>query len=808
MVRNVLLFVGLFISVGLFSQYSITGKITSESGEPLVGANVIIEELSIGVTSSKNGGYSVVELDEAAYTLKVSFIGYNEYVQTIVLDRNMVIDIVLSESVIQGEEIIVRSTRAAGNTPTTYSEVSSDAIKGKNMGQDLPYLFGMEPSLVYTSDAGAGVGYTNLWIRGSNIQRINVTVNGIPLNDPESHGVFFVNMPDFASSLESAQIQRGVGTSTNGGGAFGATINLETSHFEKEAFGEINSSFGSFNTNKNNVRFGSGLIKGKWAFDGRLSQISSDGYIDRASSDLKSFFIQGGYYGEKTTVKGVIFSGKEKTYQSWNGVDQYTMDTYGRTFNSAGAIYGLNDEGEVDWWNFDNIDSYYDNETDNYQQDHYQLHFTHIVSDLISFNISGHYTYGRGYYEQYYQQEYLGDYPIGVQYFGLDSTLVGSNYEQFHHDSVEYSDMIVRRWLDNHYYGATYSLNFTQQYIDFILGGGFNMYSDAKHYGEIVWSQYAGESNIGDKFYNNSSEKADFNTYLKIVGKPVLGLSLFADLQIRNVVYTALGTDKGGDIVNIDENYSFFNPKLGVSYGTKVGLVYASYAIAHREPIRSDFLDAADGVEPKPEKLGDIEIGIRKNSNAYFYNANLYWMDYSNQLVLTGEINDVGSPIRSNVGESARFGVELDGGYTFNKWSALRANVALSSSNTDYKREEETGIVEYSDVQLSYSPQTVMGVEAMFMPADFDISLLYKYISKQYLDLTQNDDKVLDAYGTLNANIAYSFHPEFMEEIRLHLQINNILNSLYSSNGYVYWDVPYYYPQAGTNFMAGVSLKF
>jgi iron complex outermembrane recepter protein len=799
MVRNVFVCVFLFFSISVFSQYSISGRVSDNQGEALVGANVFLKEINKGVSSSINGDYLFKDIPSGSYTLMVSYIGYFESEQKITVDKDLALNIELKTSIIQGEEIIVRSTRAGNTTPTTFTELNQEEINSKNLGQDLPFLFGMEPSLVYTSDAGAGVGYTGLWIRGSNIQRINVTVNGIPLNDPESHGVFFVNMPDFASSLEGAQIQRGVGTSTNGGGAFGATINLETNHHDKEAFGEINSSYGSFNTFKNNVRFGSGLIKDKWAFEGRLSQISSDGYIDRASSDLKSFFVQAGYYGEKTTVKAVVFSGKEKTYQAWWGVDDWTVENLGRTYNWAGAIF-----------NEDDSTSYYDNQTDNYQQDHYQLHLTQKLATAISFNVSWHYTYGRGFYEEYNQQDDLSNYPMGVQYFGLDSVLVGSNYELFYHDTIGYSDLITRRWLDNQFYGATYSINYSHKYVDLTLGGAYNLYANAKHYGEVIWAQYAGDSKIRDEFYHNSSDKADFNTYLKANIKPVNELNIFVDFQVRNVEYTGSGTDKGGTVIDIDESYLFFNPKIGASYNTSLGMLFASAAVANREPIRSDFLDATEGVKPQPERLIDYELGIRKTNIDYFYNANFYLMQYANQLVLTGALNDVGSPIRENVGKSTRMGIELDGGISPIQWFSARANIALSNSTTDFKREEDSAVVvSYNNVQLSYSPQAIFGAELSFMPVqNVNASFIYKYISKQYLDLTESDSKALDAYQTLSLQLSYGIHPAKMEEIKFTLQINNLLNAMYASNGYIYDETLYYYPQAGINFLAGICLKF
>ncbi len=798
MVRSVFIFIALFLFSNIFAQFTLSGTVKDKSGEPLIGANIVIVPGQKGTISSTSGAFSFSNLTSGEYKLLVTYIGYSELEKNVSLTKDAYIDLNLEEDVIEGEEIIVRSTRAGKNTPITYTEIDKEAIQPNNMGQDMPYLFGMEPSVITTSDAGGGVGYTGLWVRGSNIQRINVTVNGVPLNDPESHSVYFVNMPDFASSMESAQIQRGVGTSTNGGGAFGATINLETNQKTEEAFAEINSAYGSFNTFKNNVQFGTGLIKDKWIFEGRLSKISSEGYVDRSSSDLKSFFLQGGYYGDNTTVKAIVFSGKEKTYQAWYGVDDWTVDNLGRTYNWAGVVY--NDDGS-EW--------YYDNQTDNYQQDHYQLHLTQKISDIFTFNLSGHYTYGRGYYEEYNQDSYLGDYPIGVQYFGFDSTMVGNSYEYYYNDSVEYGDLITRRWLDNQFYGLTFSFDYILDRIQFNLGGAINKYANARHYGEIIWAEYAGDLHYGDPYYDNTSDKEDFNAYLKVIYTPVSNLNLFLDMQGRSIAYEGHGTDNDGSEVDIDKDYFFFNPKLGLSIQIPLGMVYGSFAVANREPIRSDFLDAEEGVTPEPETLYDLELGIRKTTGSYFYSANAYFMDYRNQLVLTGEINDVGSFIRSNVGESTRMGIELDGGSTFNKWFSFRANASLSTSATDYKVEEEDGIKEYNNVQVSFSPQAVLGAELIFIPVrGGEIATTTRYISKQYLDLTQNEDLALDPYTTTNLRLTYHISPGSLDELRFNILVNNLFNAKYSSNGYVWDGVAYYYPQAGTNYLAGISLRF
>jgi iron complex outermembrane recepter protein len=800
MLRSILLSALLCIAGNSYSQYSISGKISNEKGEALSGANVHITGIQKVTTTNKDGIYGFKELKQGKYKIEIIYLGYEKILIDLLIDSNKVINFIMNPSSIWGEEIIVKSTRATENTPVTFSIVEKKEIEKKNMGQDIPFLIGMEPSVVYTSDAGAGVGYTGLWIRGSNIQRINVTVNGIPLNDPESHGVFWVNMPDFASTVESSQIQRGVGTSTNGGGAFGATINLETDYIDRKPFAEFNNSYGSFNTWKNNVMFGTGLINDKWAFEGRASSVTSDGYIDRASSNLKSYFLQGGYFTDATTVKIVVFSGKEKTYQSWNGIDQASMDQ-DRTFNSCGAIY------DSAW----NIKGFYDNETDNYQQDHYQFHLSQRLTNNLHFNGALHYTYGRGYYEQYFSNQSLSDYsPIGVQYFGYDSLFSAGQYNYFYHDTITTGDLIVRQWLDNNFYGGTFAIQYNSSRLNLTLGGAANKYADAKHYGEIIWAEFPGNSNLRDRYYYNVADKTDINSYIKAEYIPIKKFGIFADLQLRKVAYTVKGDDSGIDSINIDKEYLFFNPKAGFTLTLpNTALIYASYALAHREPIRTDFLDAPENVIPEPEALHDIETGIRKKTDKMFYNISTYLMLYSNQLALTGELNDVGSPIRENVGKSYRYGIEIDGGFSPNSWFSCRANITLGNSSTDFKQDSSSVIKEYNDVQLSYSPGIIGGYEfTLGVFKNLDLSYDAKYVSRQYLDLTENNTKSLDPYFINNLRFAYILKPSFINEIDFTLMVNNIFNTKYSSNGYVYGEVPYYYPQAGTNFLAGISLNF
>src|SRR5690606_16092552 len=532
-----------------------------------------------------------------------------------------------------------------------YSTVSKEELEKQNHGQDLPFLLNLTPSVVVTSDAGAGVGYTGIRIRGSDNTRTNVTVNGIPVNDSESAGVFWVNMPDLASSIQNIQIQRGVGTSTNGAGAFGASINVQTSSLNPKPYAEIDNSFGSFNTRKHTIRAGSGLINDRFAMDVRLSAVNSDGYIDRASSDLRSYYLPGGYYGNKTMVKGIAFSGKEKTYQAWGGTPESRLnnDVEGMKEHAANEGYSQAQlDNLLNSGRTYNIYTY-DNETDNYQQDHYQLHLSQEILPDLDFNAALHYTRGRGYYEQYRPNAKFADY-------GWEPLMIGDT-------TITRTDLIRRRWLDNHFYGFTYSFQYNPERLALTIGGGYNEY-EGGHYGEVIWARYANTSFIRDRYYDNDGYKTDFNIYAKATYEFTDRVSGYLDLQSRSITYKADGWDNDQKLIDVDEKFNFFNPKAGLQYRLAQGTdIYASYAIAHREPVRNDFVDAPEGVTPKAEKLGNLELGIKKQSSELAYAINYYYMDYKDQLVLTGELNDVGSSIRTNVDKSYRTGIEASVAY-------------------------------------------------------------------------------------------------------------------------------------------------
>jgi iron complex outermembrane receptor protein len=783
--------------VQAYAQFTLEGKITGNDNEVLHGAHVVLKDTPFKTVSDSVGHYALKGIKPGRYLLQTSFIGYDTKEMMVNVTGNTTCDVVLIETAVVSDAVIISAVRASTNTPTTFTLLNREEITKNNLARDLPYLLSLEPSVVTTSDAGAGVGYTGLRIRGSDITRINVTINGIPMNDPESHAVYWVDIPDIASSVNSLQLQRGVGSSTNGAGAFGASMNLETSSFQRKPYCQLNASAGSYKTWKTTLQAGTGLIDNHWYFEGRASAIGSAGYIDRASSKLGSYFLQGGYYHEKMLVKAIVFSGNEKTYQAWYGIDKATLKN-DRTFNWAGAIF--EDDGSI---------RFYDNQTDNYRQDHYQLHVSRSLIPSLSLNFSGHYTYGRGYYEEYRQDEDYADYGLRQLYFGRDSLFTGEGYRYFYHDSVFTTDLIRRRWLDNHYYGLTWSLRKTGSAAELILGGAINAYDPGRHYGEIIWARTSSQAEPGFTYYDNTASKKDFNVFFKAAFSPVKKLTLYGDLQYRHITYEVAGTTRPGLTVNIQETFDFINPKAGVSYQCGAGTLYASYSIAHREPIRDDYLDALPGEKPSPETLGDLEIGIRRRGVDFYYAANYFLMNYINQLVLTGEINDDGEYIRKNTGKSYRTGVEFLAGFDLSRQFSVNGNLALSINRTNFRSVNEEGtIINYDNVNISFSPWMIGGAQLIYNPVkNIELAWQLKYVSKQYLDNTGNEDLMLDDYLVNDLRIDYTL-AHIKPEITMNLQVYNLFNNLYESNGYVWGTDPYYYPQAGIHFMAGISMKF
>lgn len=783
------------------AQHQVTGRIyDAESNEPLTGANVLVEGKGKGTVSDRSGTFTLADIEEGVLQLRITYVGFETKRLTVNVPSSTPLQILLSPGTLSAEEFIVSATRASSTTPTTFKVISKEELNKNNLGQDIPFLLNFTPSVVSHSDAGAGVGYTGLRIRGSDQTRINVTVNGIPLNDSESHGVFWVNMPDFASSVENIQIQRGVGTSTNGAATFGASMNIQTDTKREEAYAETDHSIGSFNTRRHTIRAGTGLLEGKWAVDARLSQISSDGYIDRAFSDLRSYFVSGGYYGDNHVFKVNIFSGAEQTYQAWNGVPEHLLES-NRTFNSYT----------------------YDNETDNYQQDHYQFIYAGNIGSNWKANAALHYTYGRGYYEQFRPNDRL------VRNYGIAPIQIGDAL-------IGRTDIIRRRWLDNDFFGGVFSLNYVSDdgRTDLLFGGGANRY-DGDHFGEIIWMGVAGSTSIRDRYYDNVAVKDDRNLYLKATHEVRENLYLFGDLQYRSIDYRFEGTNNDLRNISGNQSFGFFNPKAGLSYESSAGKTwYASYAVANREPVRRDFTDSPLREIPRPENLQNIEAGIRVNKGNFQYNVNGYYMGYRDQLVLTGQLNDVGAYIRENVASSYRAGLELDGAYRVNDQWTFGGNITFSRNKIDefvafddiydenwgFAGQEATA---FSNTDIAFSPNVVASAVIDYSPVkNLGISLMNKYVGDQYLDNTQNDNRKLDSFWTTDVRLSYSVFPGIVKQMDFNIIVYNAFNRLYEPNGYTFsYFVPaeqaggreqvtenFYYPMAGTNIMAGVSIKF
>jgi iron complex outermembrane recepter protein len=683
----------------------------------------------------------------------------------------------------------VRATRAGALAPFTKTNLNKAAIERQNLGQDLPFLLNQTPSVVVNSDAGNGVGYTGIRIRGTDVSRINVTLNGIPYNDAESQGSFFVNLPDFASSLSSVQIQRGVGTSSNGAGSFGATINLSTNELNEKAYAELNNSYGSFNTWKNTIRLGTGLIGDHLTTDIRLSNLTSDGYVDRASSDLKSFYISSAYITDKTTFRLNVFSGKEKTYQAWNGISATDL-VNNRTINYA----GMEKPGTP-----------YENETDNYQQDHYQFFFNHKINPKLTFNTGLFYVKGKGYYEQYKtDRAYSG--------FGLPNRVKGT-------DTITNSDFIRQLWLDNDYFGDVFSLLYQSSKTQLTFGGAVTKYA-GKHYGDIIWAK-EGMDDPKHRWYDLDAWKNDASVYAKWQQEVLPNLQVYTDLQFRTVRYRIDGF-RDNPSIYINNRYKFLNPKAGISYSKNDLMVYASYSIGKKEPNRDDF-EAGLNQQPKPERLRDLEAGIEIRNRRSHIGATLYYMNYKDQLVLTGKINDVGTYTRTNIDKSYRAGIELQAAAMITDWLQLSGNLALSSNKvldfTEYIDDWDNGsqkMKTYVKTDIAFSPDVIGAATVRLMPVkNLEIDLLSKYVGKQYLDNTGNKDKRLDDYFTEDARVSYSFGPKFMKNISLIAQANNIFNRKYEPNGYTYSYMlnkelvteNYYFPMAGFNWMFGLNIK-
>lgn len=686
------------------------------------------------------------------------------------------------------DEVIVEAIRIDRSSPFSFSNVDKKDLELKNLGQDLPILLNFSPSVVTTSDAGAGIGYTGIRIRGVSPQSTNITINGIPYNDPESLGTFWVNLPDFTSSVESLQIQRGIGTSTNGSGAFGASINILTDKISQFAYTEIANSFGSYNTLKHTVKLSTGIINDHFEISGRLSKIDSDGYIDRAYSDLKSYFIQANYFDENTLIKAITFGGHEKTYQSWYGITKEQMIE-----NRRQNPYT------------------YENEIDNYKQDHFQLHWSEQINNTLSTNISLNYTDGRGYFEQYRDDDSVETY----------SGIVKSDLDENGNETGT-TDLIRRRWLDNDFYVLNASLNYNYENLNLILSGSYSNYI-GDHFGEVIWARNFDDNySIRDRYYEGNGKKNDLSFFTKVSYK-LKDILIYGDLQLRKINYKTSGMTS--DLINLklDKKYNFFNPKIGITHNLNSNsLIYLSYSRANREPSRSDYENNPD---IKPEKLNDLEFGYRLSSNKLEVNLNAYYMLYNEQLVLTGAIDDVGAPIRTNSGSSYRVGIESEINLELSRKLDISSNLTLSSNkNKEVISNYNGALTNFGKTNLSYSPNFITNNTINYKFTDkFSLSMLSKYVGKQFMGNTDAKNSILESYFVNDLNFNLKITPKrIFNEIVVSGLINNILDKEYVSNGYYYtyndtWSNPGetitldgagYYPQATRNFLVGLLLKF
>ncbi|TKK66689.1 TonB-dependent receptor [Ilyomonas limi] len=809
----------IFLAVVVHAQVTVKGTVQNSDNAPLQGATItfINNGKQLSTTSDATGIFTFSDIPENTIAVvKATYINKQTALQNITIgNEDIALNFTLQDVAYHLEPLEVRSTRASDKAPFTKTNLTEAAIKKNNIGQDLPFILNQTPSVVVNADAGNGVGYTGIRIRGTDGTRINVTLNGIPYNDAESGGSYFVDLPDFASSVGSVQVQRGVGTSTNGAGAFGATINLSTNELHDSAYAEANNSFGSFNTWKNTIRVGSGLLNDHFTIDARLSRISSDGFIDRAKSNLQSLYFSAAYIDKKTSLRFNIFTGKEKTYQAWNGVPQAKLfgtkqDLENYYYNNIGTYY-FTPEDSINLFN-SNKRSYnlytYPNQTDNYQQDHYQLFFNQSLNDYLSLNVASFLSRGRGYYEEYKYGQSYADY-------GLNNYVVGN-------DTISVTDLVRQRWLDNYFYGQTFSLQYKKPTDEITFGGSWTKY-DGKHYGNVIWANAGIPKDY--QYYNMPAYKTDVNVYAKWLHTFTNALSVFGDMQYRHVMHDMRGFESNPSLF-IKRTFNFINPKAGISYTKHGWNAYISYALANKEPNRDDF-EAGETDQPKHETLNDFEAGISNQKKNYNWSATLYYMQYKNQLVLTGQINNVGAYTRTNVPNSYRAGIELQAGLKAASWLNISGGATFSRNkiksfteylddydgNFDWKGQQT--IIHYN-TDIAFAPNVVAnGSIAIFPVKNVEIDLLSKYVSKQYLDNTQSDAKSLHSYFTEDVRAIYTFKNVLFKEWSIAGQLNNIFNKQYEANGYTfgyYYDnhlvtENYYFPMAGTYGTVSVNIS-
>ncbi len=813
------LFLSLLPSL-ILAQTTITGTIyDAETLHPLAGANIVQDGTTAGTASDEEGRFRLQLQTAGLSRITVSYLGYLPR-SIDVTGETSPLRILLEPEPILSETVFVDALRADESSPIAYSNISRSEIEQRNLGKELPFLMSSAPSVLATSEAGGGVGHTSLRIRGVDQTRINVTINGVPLNDAESHGVFWVNMPDFASTVENIQIQRGVGTSTHGAGAFGGTVNIQTTGSNTLPFGEINTGVGSFGTHLYNVRLGSGRIGSGWQLEGRLSRVESDGYIERSFSDLTSWFLSASHHGERSLLKADIISGKQSTYQAWNGVPEPILNNDPDLLENY--ISNLYDEPMAERLR-DNLGNRrfneytYPNQTDNYWQDHYHLHYSHSLADHFLLSGTLHYTYGRGYYEQYRDNDRLSTYGIGPIEIGGET--------------IERSDLIRRRWLDNHFYGGIFSAQLRQDRWDLVIGGGYNEY-DGDHFGEVIWARFAGDSEYEERYYDNNGFKTDFNVYGKFNFRLSDPLNAYLDLQYRNVVYRFIGLrvdESGGgqEIVDVEQRagIGFFNPKAGLVWRFSPNhRAFASVSIGGKEPTRRDYVESSPESRPREERVVDYELGYAASWQNASAGVNLYYMDYKDQLILTGAINDVGAYVRENVAKSYRAGIELHGSVRPLPFLTWEANATLSRNRIReyhfYLDDFDEGgqqVQTFRSTEIALSPSLIANSLIHLQRGRWSAGLSSKYVSRQYLDNTATRSRSIDPYLLHDVAVQLDLEtvPGF-RSVNFTLQVNNILNRRYVDNGYTFGWIAggaeqhfnYYFPQAGRHLMVKMNVRF
>jgi iron complex outermembrane recepter protein len=694
------------------------------------------------------------------------------------------VDLLLLLPKVELNEVNVLGTWAQKDDPIAQINLTEKDVEALNTGRDLPYVLQDVAGVVSFSDAGNGVGYTNMRVRGSDITRINVTVNGIPMNDAESHGVFWVNTPDLMSSTNAIQLQKGIGTSTNGSGAFGASLGLSTLGAGEKG-GRLTLGAGSYGTQRAIMEASTGVSANGFWMNTRVSSITSDGYVERASSDLQSYYVSAGFAGGGHYVEAIRFGGSERTYQAWYGIDSTTMyggawDAAPRT-NAAGAIYD-------DMWN---VDGTYDDQVDNYGQEHTQLHYRYSNLFGGTFAAALHHTDGAGYYEEYNQGFAFADFGIADYVSAMDT--------------VAFGDVVTRKWLDNDFYGATSSWTYENGDQRVQLGGGVHRYEGA-HFGRVIWANNPNITTLDDDYYTGDAIKDDANMYAKYT-LTNNNLLVYADAQYRYVNHSSTGGSATGP-ANFDRTFNFFNPKVGLTYNLGGNQIFGAYAgVGHREPNRTDLQYADDANALQSERMLDIEFNFRNTGEKLAFDVNAYRQQYQNQLVLTGAIDAQGYPIRENVGQSFRQGLEFTSAFELTSALLAKANVAISQNkNVNWVSDPTSSFVE--NTPIAFSPGAVVSARLTYAKKGFEATLWNQYVGKQYMSNEGLQAHNLPAYHIINARSSYTWSCDDRQKVTGFVEFRNLGNTSYAANGYMWGDFAYYYAQATFNIMTGLTFEF